>query len=141
LLKHFNNLSIGEEGILFATFSLGKFCPHPKFAHKRVNFQKAELYLITPLKNATILNKEQDKYLILIIISKSGYMSSTNLGKRIKQFRSRLKISQDQLAKKADIPFSTLVKIEAWYTPNPSMETLIKIADAFEIGLDELVGR
>jgi len=44
-------------------------------------------------------------------------------------------------AKKANIPFSTLVKIEAGYTPNPSMETLIKIADAFEIGLDELVGR
>jgi transcriptional regulator with XRE-family HTH domain len=68
-------------------------------------------------------------------------MSSINLGKRIKEFRSKLKISQDQLAKKADIPFSTLVKIEAGYTPNPSMETLIKIADAFGIALDELVGR
>jgi transcriptional regulator with XRE-family HTH domain len=63
-------------------------------------------------------------------------MSRTNLGKRIKKFRSKLNISQDQLAIKANIPFSTLVKIEAGYTPNPSMETLIKIADAFEIGLD-----
>ena len=97
--------------------------------------------MITPSKNAKIPNKEQDKYLILIIISKNGYMSSTNLGKRIKEFRGKLNISQDQLAKKADIPFSTLVKIEAGYTPNPSMETLIKIADAFGIGLDELVGR
>ena len=52
-----------------------------------------------------------------------------------------MNISQDQLAKKADIPFSTLVKIEAKYTPNPSMETLIKIADTFRIALDELVGR
>ena len=68
-------------------------------------------------------------------------MSRTNLGKRLKELRSKLKISQDQLAKKANIPFSTLVKIEAGYTPNPSMETLIKIADAFGIGLDELVGR
>lgn len=68
-------------------------------------------------------------------------MSSTNLGKRIKKFRSRLNISQDQLAKKANIPFSTLVKVEAGYTPNPSMDTLIKIADAFGIDLDELVGR
>jgi len=50
-------------------------------------------------------------------------------------------MSQDQLAKKADIPFSTLVKVEAGYTPNPSIKTLIKIADAFGIGLDELVGR
>jgi len=68
-------------------------------------------------------------------------MSNINLGKRIKELRTKLKISQDQLAKKANIPFSTLVKIEAGYTPNPSMETLIKIADAFEITIDELVGR
>ena len=68
-------------------------------------------------------------------------MSSINIGKRIKELRSKIKISQDQLSKKANIPFSTLVKIEAGYTPNPSMETLIKIADAFGISLDELVGR
>jgi len=68
-------------------------------------------------------------------------MSSTNLGKRIKELRGKSDISQDQLAKKADIPFSTLVKIEAGYTPNPSMETLIKIADAFEVTIDELIGR
>ena len=68
-------------------------------------------------------------------------MSRTNLRKRIKEFRRKLKISQDQLAKKANIPFSTLVKIEAGYTPNPSMKTLIKIADAFGITIDELIGR
>lgn len=68
-------------------------------------------------------------------------MSSTNLGKRIKELRGKSDISQDQLAKKANIPFSTLVKIEAGYTPNPSMETLIKIADAFEVTIDELIGR
>ena len=68
-------------------------------------------------------------------------MSSVNLGKRIKELRSKFKITQDKLAKKADIPFSTLAKVEAGYTPNPSMETLIKIADAFGISLDELVGR
>lgn len=68
-------------------------------------------------------------------------MARTNLEKRIKEFRSKLNMSQDHFAKKANIPFSTLVKIEAGYTPNPSIKTLIKIADAFGIGLDELVGR
>ena len=68
-------------------------------------------------------------------------MSSINISKRIKEFRSKAKISQDKLSKKADIPFSTLVKIESGYTPNPSMETLVKIADAFGVGLDELLGR
>jgi len=91
--------------------------------------------------NVKISTKEQESYLILIIISIFGNMSNINLGKRIKELRTKLKISQDQLAKKANIPFSTLVKIEAGYTPNPSMETLIKIADAFDVTIDELVGR
>ncbi len=68
-------------------------------------------------------------------------MSSTSLEKSIKKLRNKLNMSQDQLAKKANIPFSTLVKIEAGYTRNPSIETLIKIADAFGISIDELVGR
>lgn len=40
-------------------------------------------------------------------------MPKINLGKRIKKSRSNLNISQDRLAKKANIFFSTLVKIEA----------------------------
>jgi len=68
-------------------------------------------------------------------------MSSINLAKRIKELRQKYKITQDKLSKKADIPYSTLAKLESGYTPNPSMETLIKIADAFGIGLDELTGR
>lgn len=68
-------------------------------------------------------------------------MSRTNLGNQIKARRTKLKLSQDKLARKADIPFSTLVKIEAGYTPNPSIETMMKIADALGVGLDELMGR
>jgi len=68
-------------------------------------------------------------------------MSSVNLSKRIKDLRRKFKITQDKLSKKADIPFSTLAKIEGGYISNPSMETLIKIADAFGVGVDELLGR
>jgi len=68
-------------------------------------------------------------------------MSSINIGKHIKEFRNKAKLSQDQLSKKANIPFSTLVKIEAGYTPNPSIMTLVKIADAFDVELDKLLGR
>jgi len=68
-------------------------------------------------------------------------MSSVNLAKRLKELRQKYKITQDKLSKKADIPYSTLAKLESGYTPNPSMETLIKIADAFGVGLDELIGR
>jgi len=68
-------------------------------------------------------------------------MSSVNLAKRVKELRNKFKITQDRLARKADIPFSTLAKIESGYTPNPSMEILIKIADAFGVSLDDLAGR
>jgi transcriptional regulator with XRE-family HTH domain len=68
-------------------------------------------------------------------------MSSVNLARRIKELRKKYKITQDKLSKKADIPYSTLAKLESGYTSNPSMETLIKIADAFGIGIDDLLGR
>jgi len=68
-------------------------------------------------------------------------MSRTTLGKQIKTRRLKLNLSQDKLARKADIPFSTLVKIEAGYTTGPSIDTVAKIADALGVGLDELMGR
>lgn len=68
-------------------------------------------------------------------------MSSINLSKRIKELRRKFKVTQDKLSKKADIPFSTLAKLEAGYITNPSMATLIKIADAFGVCIDELLGR
>ena len=97
--------------------------------------------LVYEYKNGTISVNDDPIYIIKIIISKLVYMSRTNLGTQIKTRRTKLKLSQDKLARKADIPFSTLVKIEAGYTPNPSIETVMKIADALEIGLDELMGR
>jgi transcriptional regulator with XRE-family HTH domain len=68
-------------------------------------------------------------------------MSRFNLDKQIKKYRSKLKLSQDQLARKAGIPFSTLAKIEAGYTPNPSIETVASIAEALEISLDKMIGK
>jgi transcriptional regulator with XRE-family HTH domain len=66
-------------------------------------------------------------------------MSRTKLGKNIKAFRVKRKLSQDKLARKSDIPFSTLVKIEAGYTPNPSIDTVAKIAKALGAKIDDLM--
>jgi len=35
-----------------------------------------------------------------------------NLGKKIKELRLKHHLSQDQLARKADVPYTTLTKIE-----------------------------
>ena len=63
------------------------------------------------------------------------------LSKNIKQLRKRHNLSQEQLAQKAGITYSTLIKIESGANKNPTLETLTKIANAFKIKIDELVGR
>ena len=63
------------------------------------------------------------------------------LSKNIKRLRKDHKLSQEELAKKASITYSTLIKIESGANKNPTLETISKIAEAFKISLDELVGR
>ena len=63
------------------------------------------------------------------------------LDKNIKKLRKQHKLSQEELAKKAGITYSTLIKIESGVNKNPTLETMCKIADAFSISLDKLAGR
>lgn len=62
-----------------------------------------------------------------------------DIGKRIKHWRKEKSMTQDALAKKADIPYTTLAKIEAGLVMNPRMDTLIKIAAGLEITVNDLV--
>jgi transcriptional regulator with XRE-family HTH domain len=61
------------------------------------------------------------------------------IGENIKKYRKHAGISQDQLSKKADLAFHTIAKIEAGSTPNPTIETVKKIADALGVALDDLM--
>lgn len=58
---------------------------------------------------------------------------------RIKYWRSVKSLTQDALAKKANIPYTTLAKIESDVVKNPSIQTIIKIAAGLDITLDELM--
>jgi transcriptional regulator with XRE-family HTH domain len=68
-------------------------------------------------------------------------VSSKIISKNVKEFRQRAGMSQDQMARKAGIPYSTYLKIENGTTPNPSIQNVLNITDALGISLDELVGR
>ena len=68
-------------------------------------------------------------------------VSSKIISKNVKELRKKTGLSQDQMARKANMPLSTYLKVENGVTPNPSIQTLLKIAEALEISLDELVGR
>lgn len=63
------------------------------------------------------------------------------LTKRLKELRKKHNWTQQKLAEKAGLSFNAITKIEQGAAEHPTLKTLLKLADAFEIGLDELVGR
>jgi transcriptional regulator with XRE-family HTH domain len=63
------------------------------------------------------------------------------VAENIKKYRKLAGISQDQLSKKADLAFHTIAKIEAGSTPNPTIETVAKIAKALDVSVDDLLNK
>ena len=61
------------------------------------------------------------------------------IGQKIKKKRQDLGLTQDELARKAMIPYTTLVKIEADIVTDPRTKTLQKIAKALNILIDDLL--
>jgi XRE family transcriptional regulator of biofilm formation len=61
------------------------------------------------------------------------------IGEKIKAWRKKKDLTQDALTKKADIPYTTLAKIESDVIRNPSLQTITKIANGLGITLDDLV--
>ena len=59
---------------------------------------------------------------------------------KIRELRQKMNLSQNEMAKKLGIPHTTLFNYEASKS-EPNIETLIKLADFFNITIDELVGR
>lgn len=63
----------------------------------------------------------------------------SRIGGNVKKYRKKLGISQDSLSKKANLAFHTVAKIEAGATPNPTINTVKKLADALGVSLDRLM--
>ena len=63
----------------------------------------------------------------------------SKIGKNIKKRRRKKGISQDRLSKLADLSLNTVVTVESGANPNPTIETLTKIAKALDIGVDDLI--
>lgn len=64
---------------------------------------------------------------------------SSNLSTIIKKLREKQGLSQEKLARLADVSNNTIVNIEAGKQKNPTIDTLKKIAKALEIGVDDLI--
>ncbi len=61
------------------------------------------------------------------------------IGDKIKVLRNKQGLTQDALARKCDIPYTTLTKIEANVITKPSIQTVVKIAAGLDISIDKLL--
>jgi transcriptional regulator with XRE-family HTH domain len=65
-------------------------------------------------------------------------MEEKTIGQKIRAWRKIKDLTQDALAKKGNIPYTTLSKIENDVIQNPTLETITKIANGLDINLDQL---
>lgn len=63
------------------------------------------------------------------------------MAQNIRKIRLKRGLSQEKLARLADISTVTLVKIEAGVAKEPTITTVAKIAGALDVSIDELAGR
>jgi transcriptional regulator with XRE-family HTH domain len=61
------------------------------------------------------------------------------LAENIRRLRKKMGLSQEKLARLADISNNTLIKIEQEVAKEPTITTVTKIASALGVSIDELV--
>ena len=64
----------------------------------------------------------------------------SSIAKNLRKLREAKKLSQERLARLADVANNTIVKIEVGKNKNPTLTTLKKIAKALEVSVDALIG-
>ncbi len=65
--------------------------------------------------------------------------SKNNIAKTVKRLREKAGLSQEKLARLADVSNNTLINIEAGKQGNPTIETLKKIARALNTPIEDLI--
>jgi len=65
--------------------------------------------------------------------------SGKTISKNIKRLRNKLGLTQDDLAKKADVKYTTLMKVESGTVNKPSVQTMAKIAKTLGVSIEELI--
>ena len=65
--------------------------------------------------------------------------SGNKLAQIVKKLREEKGLSQEKLARLADVSNNTVVNIEAGKQNNPTIETLKRIAKTLEISVDNLI--
>ena len=61
------------------------------------------------------------------------------IGNNLRKLRKKKGLSQEKLARLADISLNALTKIESGFAKKPTIQTVVKLAKALDISIDELV--
>jgi len=65
--------------------------------------------------------------------------TNQNLANNVKKLREAKGLSQEKLARLADVANNTLIKMESGENQNPTLVTLKKVAKAFGVSVDDLI--
>lgn len=65
--------------------------------------------------------------------------SNNKIAGNFKRLRDKKGYSLEKVARLADLSLNTIVKIENGVNQNPTIETLIKVAKALEVEVDDLL--
>ena len=65
--------------------------------------------------------------------------NNQNLANNIKKLREAKGLSQEKLARLADVANNTLIKMESGENENPTLDTLKKVAKALGVSVDDLI--
>lgn len=63
----------------------------------------------------------------------------SRIGKNIKKLRSKLGLTQEDLAKKANIKYTTLTKIESGVIKQPGIGVAARIAKTLNVSIEDLL--
>lgn len=65
--------------------------------------------------------------------------NNQNLANNIKKLREAKGLSQEKLARLADVANNTLIKMESGENQNPTLNSLKKVAKALGVSVDDLI--
>ncbi len=66
-------------------------------------------------------------------------MLSNKIGRSIKELRSPLNLTQDDLVKKADIKYTALIHVESGVIKKPNVQMMAKIAKNLNVAIEKLL--
>jgi len=66
-------------------------------------------------------------------------LTNQNLANNVKKLREAKELSQEKLARLADVANNTLIKMESGENQNPTLDTLKKVAKALGVSVGDLI--